>query len=106
MNQHDGAGEADDALTTRLLHEVHRTLRAADVYADVLRDRFELAGATDVQLLDGIPAGLLVHLAAVSNAFIEGALHTLWYIEPALARNAQVVAGLARDGAGAPSDEA
>lgn len=87
---------------TRLVHEARASLRATVVYACALSDRFELARASDPTLLDGIPPDFLLHLAAVSEAFQDGARHTLWFIEPELARSAQVVAGLARDGAGAP----
>jgi hypothetical protein len=87
---------------TRLVHEARASLRATVVYASALSDRFELACASEPTLLDGIPPDLLLHLSAVSEAFQDGARHTLWFIEPELARSAQVVAGLARDGAGAP----
>jgi hypothetical protein len=86
----------------RLVHEVRAGLRATVVYASALSDRFELACASKPTLLDDIPPDLLLHLAAVSEAFQDGARHTLWFIEPELARSAQVIAGLARDGAGAP----
>jgi hypothetical protein len=87
---------------TRLVHEARVSLRATGVYASALSDRFELACASEPTLLDGIPPDLLLHLAAVSEAFQDGARHTLWFIEPELARSAQVVASLARDGARAP----
>lgn len=86
----------------RLVHEARASLRAAVVWATALSDRFELAHASEPDLLDGIAADFLLHLAAVSAAFQDGARHTLWFIEPELARSAQVVAGLARDGAGDP----
>lgn len=88
--------------SARLLHEARVGLRAAVVYASALSDRFELAYASEPDLLANIPAQLLLHLAAVSDAFQDGARHTLWFIEPELARSAQVIAGLARDGAGDP----
>ena len=98
------ASARDDASgpPARLVHEARTSLRATVVYASALSDRFELACASEPTLLDGIPPDLLLHLAAVSGAFQDGARHTLWFIEPELARSAQVVAGLARDGAGAP----
>jgi len=86
----------------RLVHEARASLRETVVYASALSDRFELACASEPRLLDAIPPDLLLHLAAVSEAFQDGARHTLWFIEPELARTAQLVAGLARDGAGAP----
>ncbi len=86
----------------RLVHEARASLRATVVYASALSDRFELACTWEPTLLDGIPADFLLHLAAVSEAFQDGARHTLWFIEPELARSAQAVAGIARDGAGAP----
>lgn len=86
----------------RLLHEARASLRATVVYASALSDRFELAFASEPTLLDGIPPDLLLHLAAVSDAFQDGARHTLWFIEPELARSARIIAGLAREGAGAP----
>ncbi|HKG38109.1 MAG TPA: hypothetical protein VKB25_03900 [Conexibacter sp.] len=89
----------------RLVHEARASLRATVVYADALRDRVELACAFKPEQLDGIPAELLLQLTAVSEAFQEGARHTLWFIEPELARSAQVIAGLARDGAGRPPAE-
>ncbi len=100
----EAAGAHGDAAAppARLVHEARVSLRATVVYASALSDRFELASAVDPGLLDGVPAEHLVHLAAVSEAFQDGARHTLWFIEPELARSAQVVAGLARDGAGHP----
>lgn len=89
----------------RLVHEARASLRATVVYASALSDRFELACASEPDLLDGIPAGFLLHLTAVSEAFQDGARHTLWFIEPELARSAQVLASLARDGAGEPPPE-
>jgi hypothetical protein len=86
----------------RLVHEARASLRATVVYASALSDRFELARASEPTLLDDIPPDFLLHLAAVSEAFQDGARHTLWFIEPELARSAQVIAGLAREGAGAP----
>jgi hypothetical protein len=71
-------------------------------YAISLSDRVELACTSEPELLDGIPAELLLQMAAVSEAFQDGARHTLWFIEPELARSAQVIAGLARHGAGEP----
>lgn len=89
----------------RLVHEARTSLRAIVVYASALSDRFELACTSEPELLDGIPADFLLHLVAVSEAFQDGARHTLWFIEPELARSAQVIAGLARDGAGEPPVE-
>lgn len=89
----------------RLVHEARASLRAAVVYASALSDRFELACTSQPALLDGIPADQVLHLAAVSEAFQDGARHTLWFIEPELARSAQVIAGLARSGAGEPPSE-
>ena len=86
----------------RLVHEARASLRATVVYACALSDRFELARASDPTLLDGIPPDFLLHLTAVSEAFQDGARHTLWFIAPELARSAQIIAGLAREGAGAP----
>jgi hypothetical protein len=87
---------------TRLVHEARVSLRATVAYASALSDRFELACAAEPSLLDGIPSDLLLHLSAVAEAFQDGARQTLWFIEPELARSAQVIAGLARDGAGSP----
>jgi hypothetical protein len=87
------------------VHSARSSLRATVVYATALSDRFELACTSELELLDGIPADFLLHLVAVSEAFQEGARHTLWFIEPELARSAQVIAGLARHGAGEPPDE-
>jgi hypothetical protein len=90
---------------SRLIHEVRESLRATTVYACALSDRFELACAFDPAQLDDVPAELLVHLEAVSEAFQDGASHTLWYIAPELARCTRTVAGLARAGAGDPPAE-
>lgn len=102
----DGATRAaardEAAPPARLVHEARAGLRATVVYASVLSDRFELACTSDRELLAGVPAEHLVHLAAVSAAFRDGARRTLWLMEPELARSARVVAGLARDGAGDP----
>jgi hypothetical protein len=87
----------------QLMHAAHTSLLAAVVYATTLSDRFELATAFDPEQLDGIPPGVLLHLEAVSDAFQEGARHTMFFIEPELARGAQRIAALARDGAGEPS---
>lgn len=81
----------------RLVNDARASLRATDVYARALTDRLELVHATDPCLLDGVPADVLLHLKAVSDAFQDAACHTLWFVEPELARSAQVVAGLARD---------
>jgi hypothetical protein len=91
--------------SSRLIHEVRESLRATAVYAGALSDRFELACALDPAQLDGIPADLLVHLEAVSEAFQDGASHALWYIEPELARCTRTVAALARAGAGDPPED-
>lgn len=92
---------------SRLIDEVRESLRATVVYAVTLSDRFELAAALDAAQLDGIPADLLVHVEAVSEAFQDGASRTLWYIGPELAGSTQALAGLARVGAGdAPGEEA
>lgn len=88
-----------------LVHEVRASLRATVVYASALSDRVELACRSQPELLDGIPAELLLHLVAVSEAFRDGARHTLWFIEPELARSAQVIAGLACQGADEPPPE-
>jgi hypothetical protein len=90
---------------SRLIHEVRESLRATTVYAGALSDRFELACAMDPTQLDNIPADLLVHLEAVSEAFQDGASHALWYIEPELARCTRTVAALARAGAGDPPED-
>ncbi|HMJ02147.1 MAG TPA: hypothetical protein VK506_04345 [Conexibacter sp.] len=82
----------------RLVREARKSLRASDVYARALGERLELACGTDPHQLSGIPADVLVHLIAVSDAFQDGACHALWLVEPELARNARVLAGLARDG--------
>jgi hypothetical protein len=89
----------------RLVHEARASLRATVVYASALSDRFELACTSEPTLLGGIPPDFLLHLAAVSEAFQDGARHTLWFIEPELARSAQVIAALARHGAGKPPVE-
>lgn len=80
-------------------------MRATAVYASALSDRFELACALDPAQLDNIPADLLLHLEAVSEAFQDGASHTLWYIEPELARSTRTLAALARAGAGDPPED-
>jgi hypothetical protein len=84
----------------QLVNEVRASLRAAAVYAAVLSDRFELMRTAVPPQLDAIPGGVLVQLAAVSEAFQGGARHTLYRIDPELARNAQVLAEIARGGAG------
>jgi hypothetical protein len=89
----------------RLVHEARASLRATDVYARALSDRLDLAQAIEPEQLVGIPAESLIHLIAVSDAFQDGARHTLWFIEPELARSAQIIAGLARDDAGEPPSE-
>ncbi|HZV74070.1 MAG TPA: hypothetical protein VFF79_10175 [Conexibacter sp.] len=109
-DRHPREGEVADARDTqrarqRLVQQVRASLRAADVYARVLSDRFELACTTDPHLLDGVPADLLPHLIAASDAFQDGARHALWHIEPELARNARVIADLARESAGVSSAE-
>jgi hypothetical protein len=90
----------------RLVHEARASLRATGVYARALCDQLDLAYATALDQLDGIPADSLLHLIAVSDAFQDGARHTLWFIKPEVARNAQLIAGLARDGAGEAPAEA
>jgi len=80
-------------------------VRATAVYACALSDRIELACTLDPALLDGIPADLLLHLEAVSEAFQDGASHTLWYVEPEIARSTRTLAALARAGAGDPPEE-
>ncbi len=77
-----------------------QTLRATEVFAEVLSDRIAFASATDASQLDGVSADHLVQLIAISDAFQDGACRTLWFIEPELARSARVVAQLARDGVG------
>lgn len=105
-HEHRSAARGDaSAPPARLVHEARASLRATVVYASALSDRFELACASEPELLDGIPADFLLHLRAVSEAFQDGARHTLWFIEPELARSARVIAGLARDGAGEPPAE-
>lgn len=90
---------------SRLIHAARSSLRAAVVYASALSDRFEVACASEPNQLDSIPADLLLHLEAVSDAFQDGARRTLWFIEPELAQKAQAIAGLAREGAGDPPVE-
>jgi hypothetical protein len=100
------AARGESPAPARVVHEARTSLRATVVYASVLSDRVELACRFDPGLLDGVPAEALLHLIAVSEAFQGAARHTLWSIEPELARSAQVVAGLAYDGAGeSPVDD-
>lgn len=89
----------------RLIQAVRASLRATVVYATALSDRFEVACASEPAQLYDIPPDLLLHLAAVSEAFQDGARHTLWWMEPELAGRAQTIATLARDGAGDPQAE-
>jgi hypothetical protein len=83
----------------KLVREARASLRGTVVYASALSDRFELACTSEPDQLAGIPGDFLLHLIAVSEAFQDGARHTLWFIEPELARSAQVIANLARNGA-------
>jgi hypothetical protein len=85
----------DEALPP-LVYEALASLASAVVYTSVLRDRFELACTSRADLLDGIPQDFLLHLVAVSQAFQDGARHTLSLIDPELARRVQVTAGIAR----------
>jgi hypothetical protein len=89
----------------QLIHAARVSLRAAVVYATTLSDRFELACAFDPGQLDGIPSELLVHLEAVSDAFQDGAQHTMISIEPELAHSADRIAALVREGIGEPPSE-
>lgn len=88
----------------RLIHAAQASLRAAVVYATTLSDRFELACAFDPAQLDGVPPDLLVHLEAVSDAFQDGARHTMFFIEPELAQSAHRVAALAREATKPPAE--
>lgn len=89
----------------RLVHAARTSLLATVIYATALSERFELGCTYKPELFTGLSADLLVHLEAVSEAFQDGAKHTLWFIEPEVARAAQTVAGLARESAGASQRE-
>jgi len=91
---------AHSASRDRLVCEARQTLRATGVFAELLGDRIELACATGAAELERVPSESLARLIAVSDAFQDGACHTLWHVEPELARNARVVAGLAREAVG------
>jgi hypothetical protein len=86
----------------QLIQAVRESLHATVVYASALSDRFELSFVSESSQVDRIPPDLLLHIAAVSEAFQDGARHTLWSIEPELARITKTVASLARDRAGEP----
>lgn len=92
----DGRAAADRA---GLLRNARATLRATSVYAQVVSDRVEYVIATDTCRLDGVSSEHLIHLHAVADAFQEAACHTLFLIDPELARNARIAASIAAEAA-------
>lgn len=96
----DGGRAAPDR--ERLLSTVRATLRATSVYAQIVSDRVEYVCATDPRELDGVASEHLVHLVAVAGAFQDAACHTLFFIDPELARNARVAASIAEEAASLP----
>lgn len=92
----DKGGAAD---REGLMRKVRTTLRATSVYAHVVSDRVEYVSATDPHHLDSVASEHLVQLVAVADAFQAAACHTLFFIDPELARNARVAASIAEEAA-------
>jgi hypothetical protein len=81
----------------RIVDDARASLRAADMYVRVLIDRIDLSCTSDLAGLGEVSADDLARLAAASDAFVREADRTLAHLHPDVARNARIVADLARE---------
>ena len=95
----------DPVLSQTIVQDALASLRATEVYVGILIDRIELACASDLIVLEGVPAESLIQLTASSQALQGRANRALGQMDRGLARAAYIVADLARQ-AVRPSDRA
>jgi hypothetical protein len=77
-----------------VVRKLHASLRAAEVYLQVLTDRIELARTQGLVQFPGVPAKALIHLITVSNALQDSAERTMVHLDPELAQLTQAVADM------------
>ncbi len=79
-----------------IVRELHASLLAGSVYAQVLIDQIALSRAIHIERFNGVPAGMIAHLTTAAEQFQSGVARVLHCIDPDLAHRAASVADLAR----------